>query len=34
MQQVRESLRHQRLRDAFEKSGDLRVVHGLIAGVV
>ena len=34
MQQVRESLRHERLRDAFEKSGDLRLVHGLLAGAV
>jgi transcriptional regulator with AAA-type ATPase domain/tetratricopeptide (TPR) repeat protein len=32
MQRVRESLRHERLRDAFEKSGELRLVHGLIAG--
>ena len=34
MQRVRESLRHERLRDAFEKSGELRLVHGLIAGAV
>ena len=34
MQQVRESLRHERLRTAFEKSGELRLVDGLIAGTV
>jgi hypothetical protein len=34
MQRVRESLRHERLRDAFEKSGELRLVQGLIAGAV
>jgi tetratricopeptide (TPR) repeat protein len=33
MQAVRESLRHERLQQAFEKSGELRLVHGLIAGV-
>ena len=32
MQRVRESLRHGRLRDAFEKSGELRFLQGLIAG--
>ena len=34
MQRVRESLRHERLRDAFEKSGELCLVQGLIAGTV
>jgi tetratricopeptide (TPR) repeat protein len=34
MQRVRESLSHERLRDAFEKSGELRLVHGLLAGAV
>jgi transcriptional regulator with AAA-type ATPase domain/tetratricopeptide (TPR) repeat protein len=29
MQQVRESLRHQQLRDAFEKSGELRLAQSL-----
>jgi tetratricopeptide (TPR) repeat protein len=32
MQRVRESLRNERLREAFEKSGDLRLVQGLIGG--
>jgi transcriptional regulator with AAA-type ATPase domain/tetratricopeptide (TPR) repeat protein len=34
MQQVRETLRHERLRAAFERSSELRLVHGLIAGAV
>jgi tetratricopeptide (TPR) repeat protein len=34
MQRVRESLRQERLREAFEKSGEFRLVHGLIAGAV
>jgi tetratricopeptide (TPR) repeat protein len=34
MQRVQETLRHERLRAAFEKSGELRFVHGLIAGAV
>jgi transcriptional regulator with AAA-type ATPase domain/tetratricopeptide (TPR) repeat protein len=34
MQRVRESLRHEQLRNAFEKSGELRLVQGLIAGAV
>jgi hypothetical protein len=31
---VRESLRHEPLRRGFENSGELRLVHGLIAGPV
>ena len=34
MQRVQETLRNERLRAAFEKSGELRFVHGLIAGAV
>jgi transcriptional regulator with AAA-type ATPase domain/tetratricopeptide (TPR) repeat protein len=34
MQQVRGSLRHERLQDAFEKSAELRLVRGLVAGAV
>jgi len=34
IQRVREGLRHERLREAFEKSGDLRLVQGLIAGTL
>jgi hypothetical protein len=34
MQRIRETLRHERLRDAFEKSGELRLVQDLIAGAV
>jgi transcriptional regulator with AAA-type ATPase domain/tetratricopeptide (TPR) repeat protein len=34
MQQVRESLRDERLRNAFQKSGEFVLAHGLTAGTV
>jgi hypothetical protein len=32
MQRLRETLREERLRAAFEKNPDLRLVEGLLAG--